>query len=198
MHMQHVSHEVWTSDHIFSGLIAIHYCKWLSNGRINLETIMTTSKQVTVICDFGHRSSSSNLDVRKNMMRRTVVECTWKNKETIMTTSKQVTDICDFGHSSSSSNLDVKKTWWGERLYHMIPLMMTLATLENKVFNSQASQRRKHTRRHENYCWNIYTNQPFESDFSRLHYDQLVHDQSKIKMLNEIRNQQTTHTLNKL
>jgi hypothetical protein len=73
-----------------------------------LETIVTTSKQVTVICDFGHSSSSSNLDI-KNMMRSTVVECTCDNKETITTTSKQVTVICDFGHSCSSSNLDVKK-----------------------------------------------------------------------------------------
>jgi hypothetical protein len=39
----------------------------------NLETIMTTSKQVTAICDIGHSSSSSNLDVQKNMMRSTVV-----------------------------------------------------------------------------------------------------------------------------
>ncbi|KAI2491114.1 hypothetical protein MHU86_23465 [Fragilaria crotonensis] len=85
--------------------------EWLSNGRINLETIMTTSKQLTLICDFGH-SSSSNLDIRKNMMRPSsmVVECTCNNKETIMLTmSKQVTIICDFGHSSSNSNLDVEK-----------------------------------------------------------------------------------------
>ena len=70
---------------------------------------MTTSKQVTAICDIGHSSSSSNLDVQKNMMRSTVVECTCNNLETIMTTSKQVTAICDIGHSSSSSNLDVQK-----------------------------------------------------------------------------------------
>ena len=37
----------------------------------------------------------------------------------------------------------------------------------------------------------------FESDFSRLHYDQL-YDQSKIKVLDETHNEQTTHTLNKL
>jgi 3-deoxy-D-arabino-heptulosonate 7-phosphate (DAHP) synthase len=70
----------------------------------------STSKQVTVICDSGHSNSSSNLDVRKTMMRSTVVECKCNNLETIVSTSKQVTVICDLGHSNSSSNLDVQKT----------------------------------------------------------------------------------------
>ena len=40
----------------------------------NEETITTTSKQVTDICDFGHTSSSSsNLDVNTKIMRSTVV-----------------------------------------------------------------------------------------------------------------------------
>jgi hypothetical protein len=39
----------------------------------NEETITTTSNQVTVIFDFGHSSSSSNLDVNMKTMRSTVV-----------------------------------------------------------------------------------------------------------------------------
>ncbi len=69
---------------------------------------MRTSKQVTVICDSGHSNSSSNLDVRNNMMRSTVVERKFNNEETIVRTSKQVTVMCDSGHSNSSSNLDVR------------------------------------------------------------------------------------------
>jgi hypothetical protein len=39
----------------------------------NEETITKASKQVTVICDFGHSSSSSNLDLNKKLMMSTVV-----------------------------------------------------------------------------------------------------------------------------
>jgi hypothetical protein len=50
-----------------------------------------------------------------------------------------------------------KPWWWGVRLYRMIPQVMTLARLENEVFNmyinqgkSLASRRRKHTRWQDN------------------------------------------------
>jgi hypothetical protein len=95
----------WIHDLIYSRGFALTICWICASYRTVHASIIT----VTVICDFGHSSSSFNLDVANNIVRSTVAECTCNNKETIMTTSKQVTVICDFGHSSSSSNHDVKK-----------------------------------------------------------------------------------------
>ncbi len=93
----------------FSGSIAIHYCKRLSNGRINLETIKTTSKQVTVICDFGHSSSSSNLDVGKTWWgvrlwnaHVTMRKPSWRRQ------NRSLLPVT-LGTFSSSSNLDIKE-----------------------------------------------------------------------------------------
>jgi UDP-N-acetylglucosamine pyrophosphorylase len=88
---------------------------------LDAETIRTTSRQVTGICDTGHSTSSTDVDVQ--MMRSTVLGKTSNptddigisgkgsfdlDAETITTMSRQVTGICDTGHSTSSTDVDVQ------------------------------------------------------------------------------------------